>query len=216
MIVGPVFSIAAERVAVSVARSAAVGTTCIRCASASAICGVGSRPHNTGEVWECPDFFPLGDKHVLIVSTMLRTLYFAGRYEDRRFYPEMGGCCDFGHVLRRHQPGRRAWRAHSVGLGPETRSTTAQGRAGWGSAISLPRVLSLAPNGTLRYTLPKEVESLRGEHFTDLEKMSGDSLEINAEIDPAGAAECGLAVRRSHDGAEQTRDPVPARRPRAW
>jgi beta-fructofuranosidase len=164
----------------------------------------GPRPHNTGEVWECPDFFPLGDKHVLIVSSMLRTLYFTGRYEGLHFYPEVEGCCDFGpYYAAQSQLNARGERI-LWGWVRETRSTTAQARAGWGSAISLPRVLSLESNGTLRYALPKEVESLRGEHFTGLEKVRGDCLEIIAEINPAGAAECGLVVRCS-TGAEQTR-----------
>src|SRR5581483_8656174 len=161
-------------------------------------------PHNIGEVWECPDFFPLGGKHVLIVSTMLRTLYFTGRYEDHRFYPEVGGCCDFGpYYAAQSQLNARGERI-LWGWIRETRSVAAQTRAGWGSAISLPRVLSLAPNGTLRYTLPGELESLRGQLFTDLEKVRGDCLEIRAEVDPAGAVDCGLAVRCSPN-AEQTR-----------
>ncbi len=64
------------------------------------------------------------------------------------------------------------------------------------------RVLSLAPNGTLRFNLPNEVESLRGEHFTDLAQVRGDCLEISAAIDPAGATDCGLAVRCSPGGGQ--------------
>jgi beta-fructofuranosidase len=34
-----------------------------------------SEPVGTGSMWECPDFFPLGDKSVLLVSV----------YDDSRF-----------------------------------------------------------------------------------------------------------------------------------
>ena len=29
-----------------------------------------TNPVDTGDMWECPDFFPLGNKHVLLISTM--------------------------------------------------------------------------------------------------------------------------------------------------
>ena len=41
-----------------------------------------------GDMWECPDFFPLGQKHVLLVSTQWRVHYFVGTYSDRKFQAE--------------------------------------------------------------------------------------------------------------------------------
>ena len=41
-----------------------------------------------GDMWECPDFFPLGQKHVLMVSTQGRVHYFVGTYSDRKFQAE--------------------------------------------------------------------------------------------------------------------------------
>ena len=50
----------------------------------------------TGEVWECPNFFPLGDKHVLIVSVWPKhsVHYFVGAFADGRFSPETHGVLD--------------------------------------------------------------------------------------------------------------------------
>ena len=42
----------------------------------------------SGDMWECPDFFPLGQKHVLLVSTEGRVHYFVGTYSNRRFQAE--------------------------------------------------------------------------------------------------------------------------------
>ncbi|MDQ2998687.1 MAG: glycoside hydrolase family 32 protein, partial [Chloroflexota bacterium] len=52
----------------------------------------------TGTIWECPDFFPLGDKHVLLISPipLRKTLYLVGTYADHRFTPERTGVLDAG------------------------------------------------------------------------------------------------------------------------
>jgi len=58
--------------------------------------------HDTGEMWECPDLFPLGtlnedrnkNKHVLLVSIQPEFLYahyFIGTYADHKFVPEVHG-----------------------------------------------------------------------------------------------------------------------------
>ncbi len=171
----------------------------------------GSRPHDTGEVWECPDFFPLGGKHVLIVSTMLRTQYFVGRYENRRFTPETGGCCDFGHYYAAtSQAGARGDRI----LWGWIREVVP--RNGWGAAISLPRKLTLGSGDTLRFSFAPEVESLRrplvslasrtvsaGTPFP-IDGLRGDCLDIAAEFTPSKSEQYGLSVCRTPDGAEET------------
>ena len=44
-------------------------------------------------MWECPNFFPLGDKHVLIVSVWPKhsVHYFVGTFVNERFTPETRG-----------------------------------------------------------------------------------------------------------------------------
>ena len=44
-----------------------------------------ANPVDTGDMWECPDFFPLGDKHVLLVSTMGKVRWKVGTYAQQRF-----------------------------------------------------------------------------------------------------------------------------------
>jgi len=169
----------------------------------------------TGEMWECPDFFPLGDKHVLLFSPYGAPCYLVGAYADHRFIPESSGTLDFGGYCYapktfRDKNGRRLlW-----GWSWEGRSDAAQHAAGWAGVMTLPRVLTLAPDGTLRYDVAREVLSLRdahreGGHFTvdgmhPLDVQS-DSLEIGVTFLPGVASRVGLAVRRSPDGAEETR-----------
>ena len=45
----------------------------------------------SGEGFDCPDFFQLGDKHVLVVATMGESPYWVGRYFDHKFIPEKEG-----------------------------------------------------------------------------------------------------------------------------
>ena len=53
-----------------------------------------------GTVWEVPQFFPLGDKHVLTFTAwddeQLYSAYFTGRYRDHRFIPDAVHKLDFG------------------------------------------------------------------------------------------------------------------------
>ncbi len=172
-----------------------------------------------GEMWECPDFFALGEKHVLIVSPipLRKAIYWIGAYAGHQFTPEVRGVVDFGGHLYAPQSfwddqGRRIL----FGWLWEGRSSEACQATGWAGVMSLPRVLSLHPDGTLGQQPAPELQVLRGQHrrFKDIElspassgvlpDVQGDSLEILAEFEPSDAARFGIQVRRSPDGAEQT------------
>ncbi len=49
-------------------------------------------------MWECPDLFPLGNKHVLIYSTAHKVIWHVGTLEKReiRFHAENNGLIDHG------------------------------------------------------------------------------------------------------------------------
>lgn len=51
-----------------------------------------------GKIWECPNFFPLGQKHILIVSLEDGVQYALGDYIDHMFYPENWNLLDLGGV----------------------------------------------------------------------------------------------------------------------
>jgi beta-fructofuranosidase len=180
---------------------------------------VGNR-EETGEVWECPNFFPLGDRHVMLVSVQpefLYTYYFSGAYAGLRFTPQVIGKLDHGGYFYAAQTfldglGRRI----AFGWLREGRSEAAARAARWAGVMSLPRVLTLAPDGTLRSEPAPELAVLRRVHhhfgeaaLTDdsanpLDGLQGDCVEIDLTCDPGTADQVGLRLRCSPDGAEQT------------
>src|SRR6185295_15275370 len=94
-----------------------------------------------GGMWECPNFFSLGGKHVLLVSVHGTVLYFTGTYRDHHFTIEHEGNTDHGGHFYAAQffqdpQGRRIL----FGWVTEGRSDAEQRAAGWSGAQSLPRV----------------------------------------------------------------------------
>ncbi len=169
----------------------------------------------SGEMWECPDFFPLGGRHVLCFSPYGRPRYDTGAYADHRFTPATEGILDYGwHFYAPKSYLDGAGRRILWGWCWEGRSDDAQHAAGWSGIMSLPRVLTLAEDGTLCQAPAPEVERLRGTHtrvdarmidgFVPLD-IAGRHLELRVVLDPGDARECALAVLRAPDGAEETR-----------
>lgn len=171
----------------------------------------------TGNMWECPDFFELDGRHVLVISpvSLRKAIYLVGTYSNRRFTPEAEGTVDFGGCLyapltMRDEQGRRLmW-----GWLWEGRDEQAQRAAGWAGVMSLPRVLQVEGD-QLRAAPAPELEALRGEQrswqhlpITDdaplVLDLHGDAIELIARFDPASAAQCGLIVRCAPGGEEQT------------
>jgi len=172
-----------------------------------------------GEDVSCPDFFRLGNKHVLVCISHLRgARYFIGRWEQENFVPET-------HA-RMNWPGGQFFAPETL-LDPEgrrilwawcldERPARAQTASGWSGVMSLPRVLSLGKDNQLRIEPVKELEQLRynprsvaarllaGDTETLLPNISGDGLEIQANFRLDGATEVGLNLRRAPDGAEET------------
>ncbi len=171
-----------------------------------------------GEDCSCPDFFRLGDKHVLMcISHKVGGRAYVGRFEKEKFFPERHVRMNWpgGHFFAPESlvddRGRRIFWAWVT----DPRTITTQRSTGSG-VQSLPRVLSLADDGTLRVAPVPELERLRQNHRSTgrqairadseltLAKFRGDRLEMAFEIDPGDAKKVGVAVRCSPDGAEQT------------
>ena len=120
-----------------------------------------SNPVDSGEMWECPDFFPLGDRHVLLLSTMGKVLWKSGHYDGRRFTPEKEGVADFGAYYAERSMLDREGRRILWGWIPERRPEAEYRAAGWAGVMALPRLLSLSSDGSLEMA-PAAVEMLRG------------------------------------------------------
>lgn len=174
----------------------------------------------------CPSFLPLparpeggppSGKHLLLfISHNKGCQYYVGDYRDERFFPTTHG--------------RMTWTDNTF-FAPEA-LIDGQGRQimwawlldnpsgekqrGWSGVYALPRSLWLGEDGTLRMRPVPELESLRrhgkswdtvrvadGQSRT-LEGVTGDACELSIEIDPGSARRCGVKVRASAGGEEET------------
>jgi len=184
-----------------------------------------------GTMWECPDFFPLGHKYVLIFSPMgmgeKKTVYLVGdmNYKTGKFTYDTLGEVDCGFEYYAPQSfldgkGRRIiiawlnawdWMPWWKNFGPTAANN-------WCGAMSIPRIVELCDDGRLNFRPVKELEVLRGDHFrlenTEIisgvrvlpEKLEGKCLEILAEFElkSCEAQEFGFSLMRSVDGSEET------------
>jgi beta-fructofuranosidase len=184
-----------------------------------------------GTMWECPDFFQLGDRFVLMFSPMgmgdKQAIYLIGGFDYRtcKFTWDQYGVVDYGFEYYAPQSfldgeGRRLiigwlnawdWMPGFKNFGPTDRNH-------WCGAMSCPRTVELDEQGHLKFAPVEELKALRGGHFhldrTAIEgeiqalprSIKGDSLEIVAEFNLKNchAEEFGFKMRVSDDGNEET------------
>ena len=171
-----------------------------------------------------PDFFPLGDKHVLLFSSHKKGVqYYVGDYSPSRFEPVRHGRMNFGsmgletgNLLAAYTRLDGSDRRVMFGWVSEGRTDEVQRRSGWSGTMCLPRALSLAPDGGLLQQPIAEIEALRRKHFraaditvadgsvVPIADAGGDCLEIAMEADVSEARAFGLKVLCSSDETEQT------------
>jgi beta-fructofuranosidase len=120
-------------------------------------------PVDSGEMWECPEIFKLDGKSVLIYSTERKVFWKTGRLDTKtmQFRDEKQGQLDeatyYAPKTQLDKHGRRIlW-----GWIPESRPETEYSDAGWAGLMSLPRVLRVDDNGTLRYRFLPQLKTLR-------------------------------------------------------
>ncbi|MXY27933.1 hypothetical protein F4Y59_07225, partial [Candidatus Poribacteria bacterium] len=166
-----------------------------------------------------PDFYPLGDKHMLLFCSHWQgTQYYLGRFENEAYHVE--------------NYGRMSWAGGMLG-GPrslldahgrriffdwirEIRDIEEERASGWSGVMTLPRVLSLATDGSLQIEPVPELDCLRmnpkelknitlnTDEALNLEEIQGNCLELAVEIDPKDATEVGVQVLCSPNQAERT------------
>ncbi|MDE3187573.1 MAG: glycoside hydrolase family 32 protein [Acidobacteriota bacterium] len=121
-------------------------------------------PVDSGDMWECPDFFEVDGRHCLLYSTERKVYWTTGDYDVRehRYTPTRQGILDYGAYYAPKSflapDGRRIlW-----GWIPERRPEAEFSSAGWAGAMSLPRVLGVDADGQLTMKVAAEAEKLRG------------------------------------------------------
>jgi beta-fructofuranosidase len=171
--------------------------------------------HPDGQVKniECPNFFKLGKRWVLIISPHGPVQYFVGDFDaaTRQFNPVQRGILDIGGNY--YAPncmldpnGRRLMWGWINGF---------KGGHGWNGCLTMPRILTVGSDDQLRQEPAPELKQLRGEKSKStevaldnaaqvIEMVKGDTLEIIAEFERGDAKSFGLRVRRSNDGQRGT------------
>jgi len=183
-----------------------------------------------GYMWECPDFFPIGDKYILTFSPMgmsdSKTIYIVGDMNYRTFkftWESLGKVdCGFDYYITQSfmdGKGRRimigwinAWNCIPRWMRPGFIA-----ERNWCGAMSIPRTVELDNEGYLRFQPVEELEILRDSHIRleDIEITSGlrklpeetrdRCLEIIAEFELKNckAVEFGFNLKCSEDGSEE-------------
>ncbi len=120
-------------------------------------------PVDTGEMWECPDFFSLANRHVLIYSTERKTFWQVGDLDPKTltFHATATGQLDLGRSF--YAP-KTQLDAHGNrilwGWLAETRPEAEYDVSGWSGMLSLPRVLTVEDGQLRQHPLPA-LRSLR-------------------------------------------------------
>ena len=175
-------------------------------------------PHTTDtRGWEEPDFYPLGDRWVVACEPFGPSQYFTGSFDPvtYKFTEEYHGFLDYagaanwdprnhtmkdftGHFIVCTSAVDNGDRRVCFGLAP--------------SHLSLPRILTMRPDGKIAQNPPPELKKLRRGHEGSPEfrlnnksrrfdRIQSDLLEIQVEFEPDSANEFGLKVRCSQDGS---------------
>ncbi len=158
---------------------------------------------------ECPNLFPLDGRWVLIISPHRSCEYFVGDFDPAagEFRPETHGVVDPGKAYATNisfgEGGRVILWIWGQAQHPESH--------GWLGCAALPRTLSLSTDGFLRQQPAPEFNTLRQQPLRVepfalhtgtriIDGVSGECLEIEAEISAGNAKRFGFELRRSAAG----------------
>jgi len=169
-------------------------------------------PHSPDNA--CPNFFQVGEKWALFMSRHDPHVvnYYVGAWdlETFRFHPESAGTMGYSEDMYATQ-GLYDAKGRLILWGTLHAYRTGKGWIDWPGCLTLPRVVSLRPDGLLGFEPAPELRKLRGRRRREpgislsssshvMENTRGDLLEIAAEFEPKGARAFGMKVRRSDDG----------------
>lgn len=171
-----------------------------------------------GLIWECPNFFKLGDKWVLIISahtgkTTDTVFYFVGDFQNNRFIPSYSNVLDYGNLYAPLTFEDNQNRRLMYGWMRESRSEVDQRQSGWSGVQAIPRVLTLDDQDRLITTPVPELETVRGNHhhYDNIQltgsielDVEGFALDIEAEflVDENGT--CGFTLALSPTSRDKT------------
>ena len=165
-----------------------------------------TNPVDSGDMWECPDFFALNGKHVLIYSTQGKVLWQTGELDEREmiFHPQQSGILDYGSFYAPKTQLDKAGNRILWGWIQEKRPDKELIAAGWAGLMSLPRVLTVGADGRLNITVLPAVDKLRQreQKLTLIAAKSEDSSSKELVSDHRLQHACGellVEIKPSHE-----------------
>ena len=185
-----------------------------------------AQPRSDLRFCECPNFIPLGDKFVLLLSPYANVEYRIGAFDPDipAFTPESHGILDHG-VGRLDHLGRLSESASQANYYATNILFDDQGQCillawvrgfqaeqGWSGCLALPRVLTLGSDGLPRQRPLPALQQLRDEllmvetsvALTDTRQplsAQGDTLEIMVHLEPHAGSTAGILIRSTVDGS---------------
>ncbi len=166
----------------------------------------------------CPDFFPLGDKWVMLcISHELGCRYYIGDWRDEQFHPEYHeqmSWVDNGFFAPESLLDDRGRRIMWAWVRDERDRDTVQAASGWSGTFSFPCEMILE-KGRIGLRPIEELQSItyggdnrrtRLQDGDDLvvPELASRSLDVCAWFIPKGARRYGVKVCRSPQGEEET------------
>ncbi|RLT51578.1 MAG: glycoside hydrolase family 32 protein [Chloroflexi bacterium] len=171
-------------------------------------------PVSTGTMWECPDFFEMDGRGVLLLNAWgmgnHHTVAVTGEMDEtgtrlrNGHYSHLDGGEFYAPQSMWDGNGRRVqW-----GWLREGRPSAAGTAAGWSGAMSLPRILRVTSDGRVAGSPAPELRSLRRDHValgaSHPTQVHGGSLELELRFDHPYHGRSGAWVRCSPDDEERT------------
>lgn len=176
-----------------------------------------------GIMWECPNFFPLGDQWVLVISSHIghttgTVIYFVGDFREHRFYPAYEAVLDSGvyyaPLTHLDDQGRRImW-----GWLREARSPEQQLAAGWSGVQAIPRMLSLDAAKRLQMSPVPELKQLRQDQplhsltapvgEPQALPLHGLNLDIEARFEPQAGCDLRFEFPQADEALIISYDPT--------
>lgn len=174
-----------------------------------------------GKMWECPDFFPVGKAHVLMVSPQdmeaeglefhngNNTIFLIGTYDkkNRKFCRENVQAVDYGLDFYAPQTmvtgdGRRIMIAWMKSWDADIRT----GEGEWSGMMTFPRELSLK-NGRIfqnpvrelqqYYANPVVYEEVIGKNNTRLEEINGRMMDLCVETERGSCGKMEICLAQN-------------------
>lgn len=173
------------------------------------------QPRTVTRFFECPNFIKLGNRWLLLSSPYKPIEYISGVFDvtTLTFTPQQQGVLDAGFSdVPNYYASNTLWDAQGRCILLGWVRGFAKER-GWNGCLALPRILTLSADGHPRQLPHPDLQKLRGQgsHFTGitlsnqghrLAGIQGDTLEMQATLEPGSAQAVGLKVRQSADGQQ--------------